>query len=68
MNTSFIIYAYNYNNHVMVLVAMFDLDFCLSAMVLWNDGHKNKNKLNFSNKQFPSRIFLTPHLPKNCTF
>jgi hypothetical protein len=26
---------------VMVLVAMFDLDFCLSAMVLWNDGHKS---------------------------
>jgi hypothetical protein len=24
----------------MVLFAMFDLDFCLSAMVLWNDGHK----------------------------
>jgi hypothetical protein len=24
---SFIIYAYNNNNHVMVLVAMFDLDF-----------------------------------------
>jgi hypothetical protein len=20
---------------------MFDLDLCLSAMVLWNDGHKN---------------------------
>jgi hypothetical protein len=26
---------------VMVLVAMFELDFCLSAMVLWNDGHKS---------------------------
>ena len=38
---SFISYAYNNNNHVMVLVAMFDLDFCLSAMVLWNDGHKS---------------------------
>jgi hypothetical protein len=24
------------------LFATFDLDFCLSAMVLWNDGHKNK--------------------------
>jgi hypothetical protein len=31
---SFIIYAYNNNNHVMVLVSMFDLDFCLSAMIL----------------------------------
>jgi hypothetical protein len=38
---SFIIYAYNNNNHVMVLVAMFDLAFLLSAMVLWNDGHKS---------------------------
>jgi hypothetical protein len=26
---------------VMVLVAMLELDFCLSAMVLWNDGHKS---------------------------
>jgi hypothetical protein len=25
----------------MVLIDMFELDFCLSAMVLWNDGHKN---------------------------
>jgi hypothetical protein len=41
MNTSFIIYAYNNNNPMMMLVAMFDLNFCLSAMVLWNDGHKN---------------------------
>jgi hypothetical protein len=41
---SFISYAYNNNNHVMVLVAMFDLDFRLSAMVLWNDGHKNIKK------------------------
>jgi hypothetical protein len=23
------------------LIEMFDLDLCLSAMVLWNDGHKN---------------------------
>jgi hypothetical protein len=38
---SFIIYAYNDNNHVMVLAAIFDLDFLLSAMVLWNDGHKS---------------------------
>jgi hypothetical protein len=38
---SFISYLYNNNNHVMVLVAMFELDFCLSAMVLWNDGHKS---------------------------
>jgi hypothetical protein len=44
MNTSFIIYAYNNNNHVMVLVVMFDLDFCLSEMVLWNDGHKYKKQ------------------------
>jgi hypothetical protein len=34
-------YAYNNNNHVMVLFAMFELDFFLSAMVLWNDGHKS---------------------------
>jgi hypothetical protein len=34
-------YLHNNNNHVMVLVAMFELDFCLSAMVLWNDGHKS---------------------------
>jgi hypothetical protein len=37
---------------------MFDLDFCLSAMVLWNDGHKSikkikNNKLNINNKLFP---------------
>jgi hypothetical protein len=24
-----------------VLFEMFDLDFCLSVMVLWNDGHKS---------------------------
>jgi hypothetical protein len=23
------------------LFAMFDLEFCLCAMVLWNDGHKS---------------------------
>jgi hypothetical protein len=23
------------------LFEMFDLDFCLSVMVLWNDGHKS---------------------------
>jgi hypothetical protein len=23
------------------LFEMLDLDFCLSAMVLWNDGHKS---------------------------
>jgi hypothetical protein len=27
----------------MVLFEMFDLDFCLSAMVLWNYGHKSIN-------------------------
>jgi hypothetical protein len=46
----------------MVLFAMFDLDFCLSAMVLWNDGHKSiKNKLNLKNKLFPleSSLLLT---------
>jgi hypothetical protein len=40
----------------MVLFEMFDLDFCLSAMVLWNDGHKsikNINTLNLNNKPFP---------------
>jgi hypothetical protein len=25
----------------MVLFEMLDLDFCLSAMVIWNDGHKS---------------------------
>jgi hypothetical protein len=25
----------------MVLFEMFDLDFCLSVMVLWNDDHKS---------------------------
>jgi hypothetical protein len=34
-------YNINNNNHVMVLFEMFDLDFCLSVMVLWNDGHKS---------------------------
>jgi hypothetical protein len=49
----------------MVLFEMFDLDFCLSAMVLWNDGHKsiknNNNKLNINNKLFPleSSLLLT---------
>jgi hypothetical protein len=51
-----------------VLFAMFDLDFCLSAMVLWNDGHKSIkiiiiiiNKLNLNNKLFPleSSLLLT---------
>jgi hypothetical protein len=32
----------------MVLFEMFDLDFCLSAMVLWNDGHKNMKKINLT--------------------
>jgi hypothetical protein len=44
----------------MVLFAMFELEFCLSALVLWNDGHKSiKNKLN--NKLFPleSSLLLT---------
>ena len=48
----------------MVLFEMFDLDFCLSAMVLWNDGHKSikkYNKLNLKNKLFPleSSLLLT---------
>jgi hypothetical protein len=31
----------------MVLFAMFELNVCLSAMVLWNDGHKSiKNNNN----------------------
>jgi hypothetical protein len=53
----------------MGLFAMFDLDFFLSAMVLWNDDHKSiKNKLNLNNKLFPLESLSTPHLPKNCTF
>jgi hypothetical protein len=47
----------------MVLVDMFELDFCLSAMVLWNDGHKS-----IKNKLFPSRIFITPHSSKEVHF
>jgi hypothetical protein len=46
----------------MVLFAMFELEFCSSAMVLWNDGHKSiKNKLNLNNKLFPleSSLLLT---------
>jgi hypothetical protein len=46
----------------MVLFAMFELEFCLSAMVLWNDGHKSiKNKLNLNKKLFPleSSLLLT---------
>jgi hypothetical protein len=45
----------------MLLFAMFDLDFCLSALVLWNDGHKsikNINTLNLNNKLFPLESFL----------
>jgi hypothetical protein len=41
-----------------------ELEFCLSAMVLWNDGHKsikNFKKLNLNNKLFPleSSLLLT---------
>jgi hypothetical protein len=46
----------------MMLFAIFELDFFLSAMVLWNDGHKSiKNKLNLNNKLFPleSSLLLT---------
>jgi hypothetical protein len=45
----------------MVLFAMFELDFFLSAMVLWNDGHKSIKKLNLNNKLFPleSSLLLT---------
>jgi hypothetical protein len=46
----------------MVLFAIFELDFCLSAMVLWNDGHKNiYNKLKLNNEIFPveSSLLLT---------
>ena len=49
----------------MVLFEMIDLDFCFSAMVLWNDGHKsiknNNNKFHLNNKLFPleSSLLLT---------
>jgi hypothetical protein len=50
----------------MVLFAMFELEFFLSAMVLWNDGHKSiKNKLNLNNKLFPlesSRLLTYPRI------
>jgi hypothetical protein len=39
----------------MVLFAMFDLDFCLSA---WSYGMM----------AIPPRIVSTPHLPRDCTF
>jgi hypothetical protein len=42
----------------MVLVAMFELDFCLSAMVLWNDGHRNIKNLSYS--PLESLLLLTP--------
>jgi hypothetical protein len=46
----------------MVLFEMFDLDFSLSALVLWNDGHKSMKKyintLNLNNKLFPLESFL----------
>jgi hypothetical protein len=51
----------------MVLFAMFDLEFCLSGMVLWNDGHKSKKSLTLI-ISYSLRIFCTPHLPQNCTF
>jgi hypothetical protein len=33
----------------MVLFVMFELEFCLSATVLWNDCHKNIQKIINSN-------------------
>ena len=44
----------------MVLFAMFDLEFCLSALVLWNDGHKSikNNKFNLNDKLFPLEYFI----------
>jgi hypothetical protein len=36
------------------LFAMFELEFCLSAMVLWNDGHKSiKTNLTLMINYFP---------------
>jgi hypothetical protein len=53
----------------MVLFEMFDLDFCLSAMVLWNDGHKSikiyNNKLNINNKLFPLESCLILTYPES---
>jgi hypothetical protein len=61
MKTLFLSYLHNNNNHVMVLVAMFELDFCLSAMVLWNDGHKSIYKFfNLSYSPLESLLLLTP--------
>jgi hypothetical protein len=34
----------------MVLFEMFVLDFCLSAMVVWNDGHKSIKNINLTLK------------------
>jgi hypothetical protein len=43
----------------MVLFAMFDLEFCLSAMVLWNDGHKSIKKIIINYSHLESFLLLT---------
>jgi hypothetical protein len=43
----------------MVLVDMFELDFCLSAMVLWNDGHKSIKNINLSYSPLESLLLPT---------
>jgi hypothetical protein len=48
---------------------MFDLDFCLSAMILWNDDHKNIKKLiNKFRKLIPLESFSILHISKMMYF
>jgi hypothetical protein len=49
---------------------MFDLDFCLSAMVLWNVGHKSIKIINLTliKKSIPPRIFLYSSLTSELHF
>jgi hypothetical protein len=52
---------------------MVDLDFCLSAMILWNDGHKNIKKiyqisLTLVQKLSPLESFSILHLSKRMHF
>jgi hypothetical protein len=49
----------------MVLFETFDLDFCLSAMVLWNDSHKSIQNITLIISHSPLNLFyssLTPGL------
>jgi hypothetical protein len=51
---------------------MFDLDFCLSAIILWNNGHKNIKLTNNSSTcvqgLFPLEFFSILQLSKRMHF